>query len=209
MRKHKFLWLLAVMLCLLLPLKTMATEPVRGSLTVVDLEHSICLHHVATLDAELTAPFANAPVKDLTAQTTAVTNARILRDYAMESAISGRTQTPDTDGTVFYGDLEMGLYLVYSLAEEAEFQPFLVKIPTEVAGKIIYDVEADPKEDEEEPTEPDTTPTEPDTTPTEPPTPNIPQTGTSVWPKYILLALGMLAAIAGFTDLILGREKKG
>lgn len=214
MRKHKSLWLLTALLCLWVMLAGVsATEPRTGSLTVVDIDNPICLQYVATPDAALTQAFAGAPVESLSEQTAAVANARILYAWAVEHDIPGLEKESDEDGIVFYGDLAEGLYLVYSLAQEPEFNPFLVKIPTEVAGETIYDVEAAPKEDE--PTEPDTPPTEPsgpptepDTPPTEPDDPDIPQTGTSVWPKYILLTLGVLAAIAGATDLILGREKQ-
>ena len=61
-----------------------------------------------------------------------------------------------------------------------------------------------------EPTDP-SVPTEP-TIPTEPsepePEPEIPQTGSSVWPKYSALAAGILLVLAGFADLIRGREQE-
>ena len=61
--------------------------------------------------------------------------------------------------------------------------------------------------DPSNPTEP-SVPTEP-TPPTEPePEPEIPQTGSSLWPKYGALAAGILLVLAGFADLIRGREQE-
>ena len=206
MRKQHRFYLVAALLCLsFLPRIVRAAEPQTGSLTVVDIDNTICLQYVAGPDAQLTEAFADAPVEPLTEERYAPANARILHTFALEQRIPGRELGPDDRGSVFFGNLARGLYLVYSLAEEPEFDPFLVRIPTEVAGKIMYHVQAAPKE--EPPTEPDTTPTE-STEPTAPTEPNIPQTGDSVWPKYILLALGVAAALAGIYDLILGREKK-
>ena len=212
MRKQKRVYLLAAMLCLcLLPRTVYASEDRKGSLTIVDIDDTVCLQYVAGPDAGLTDAFSQAPVEDLAEEKSAVSNARILHAFALEQNIPGLEGWPDDGGTVFYGQLDQGLYLVYSLAEKSEFDPFLVKIPTEVGGKVLYDVKAAPKE--EPPTEPDTTPSDPTdpakpTEPESPTEPNLPQTGESVWPKYILLALGGLAAVAGIADLILGREKK-
>lgn len=208
MAKRNLSRILVGLLCLLL-LPTAAAAAETGSIRVVDIDEPVSLQFVATPDAALTEAFAGAPIEDLTDGTAAVRNARLLQEYAAENRIPGREAAPDESAAVFYDGLEEGLYLIYSLAEEAEFNPFLVKIPTVINDEIIYDVEAAPKEDEpEETTEPSEPPesTEP-TGPTEP-EPDIPQTGTSVWPRYILLALGTVAVLWGLSDLVLGREKQ-
>lgn len=207
MTKRNILRVLAGLLfLLLLPMAASAAE--TGSICVVDIEEPICLQFVATPAAVLTEAFADAPVESLSESTAAVRNARILFEYAVENQIPGQEAAPDESGVVRFETLEEGLYLIYSLSEEAEFNPFLVKIPTVINDEIIYDVEAAPKEDEPpgETTEPPE-PTGP-TDPTEPQAPDIPQTGTSVYPKYILLVLGCCAVALGVVDLIRGREKQ-
>lgn len=212
MRKNRILCLLLGLLCLF---SFTAAAAETGSLRIVGIDNAVCLYHVATADAVLTEAFALAPVEELTEQQNAVENAKILYAYALENAIAGQEAAPDEEGEVLYTPLEEGLYLVCSLEEEMEFSPFLVSIPTIINDQVIYHVEAKPKEDE--PTEPSdpsdpTEPTEPSdpTEPTEPtePDPDIPQTGTSVIPKYLLMTLGTITVIAGFIDLIRGREQE-
>lgn len=212
---------LAVMLCLLLPVTAFAAQ--EGSLKIVDIENPVCLYHVADAAGVPTEAFAGSPVEDLTDQASAVKNAAKLWDYALAQEIPGEERTPSADGEVKYEALQEGLYLVCSLAEEAEFKPFLVALPTVINGENIYHIEANPKAEEPEPTEPSqpseptepSEPSEPTEEPTEPgpseptdPGPNIPQTGNSVLPKYLLLGIGTLAVLAGLVDLIRGREKK-
>jgi hypothetical protein len=205
--KHNIFRILGVLLCLLaLSMAVSAAE--TGSIRVADIDEPICLHFVATPDGVLAEAFADAAVESLSESTAAVSNARILREYAVENQIRGSEGTPDDEGFVLFNGLEEGLYLVYSLAEEAEFNPFLVKIPTVINDEVIYDVEAARKE--EEPPEQTTAPTEPDdpSDPTPPEEPDIPQTGISVYPKYILLFLGCAIIVLGVVDLILGKEKQ-
>ena len=206
MTKHNILRILGVVLCLL-ALSTAVSAAETGSIRVVDIDEPICLHFVATPDGVLTEAFADAPVEALSESTAAVRNARILQEYAAQNRIQGREGTLE-DGAVLFEGLEEGLYLVYSLAEEAEFNPFLVKIPTVINEETIYDVEAAPKEDE--PPEETTEPTKPDepSEPVPPDEPDIPQTGISVYPKYILLFLGCVAVVLGVVELILGKEKQ-
>lgn len=202
MMKRKILRLAAMLLCLL-ALAPAASAAETGSLKIVGIESPVCLYHVAAPDGALTEAFASAPVKDFSKDSEAVSNARILGEYAAEKNIPGQTMTPDAKGEVLYTPLDEGLYLICSLAAEPEFQPFLVKIPTIINGENIYHVQAEPKSEGPEPTEPPTVPT----TPTEP-EPEIPQTGTSVWPKYLLLAFGSVITVAGLYDLIRGKEER-
>ena len=222
MRNNWAIRLFAAALCLLLPVTALAAE-VTGSLQLVDIDNTVTLYRVADYQGNLTEAFQGAEVKDLTDSLNAVENAKILSAYAAEHAVPGTDELPDENHVVSFPGLELGLYLVRSAAEEAEFDSFLVAIPTMINGEAIYHIEAAPKEEPEEPTDPSepTGPSEPSepseptgpSEPTEPskptdPGPNIPQTGYSVWPKYLLMGFGALAVLLGLVDLIRGREKQ-
>lgn len=220
MKRNNWIRLLAAALCLLLPVTALAAET-PGRLRIVDIDSPLALYRVADAEGVLTAEFADAGVEDITDSVQAVANARKLAAYGAQQGVPGWEQTPDETGTVCYDNLEEGLYLIRSLAEEEEFKPFLVPIPTVINGEKIYHIDADPKAEETEPTEPTeptesepSEPTEPEetTVPTEPeptdPGPNIPQTGNSVIPKYLLLAFGSLAVLLGLIDLIRGRRRQ-
>lgn len=211
------LCLLLAMICLL-TLAPEASAAERGSIKVIEMENAVGLYPVARADGSLTDAFIQAPIDDISDSLQAVENARKLWSYAREQRIPAQEKQPDGLGNVQFKDLEEGLYLIGSLAEEAEFDPFLVRMPTVINGEKIYHVTADPKQ--EEPTEPQVTtePTEPteSTEPSEPtqptkptePGPGIPQTGDSVIPKYLLLAIGTLAIAAGLLELIRGRKEE-
>lgn len=202
MRKIKLISLAICVVCLLLQMAA-AAEPETGTLKIRRIYSDVCLHYVADENAVLVQEFASAQVEDLSNEENGVKNAKVLRDFVNANNFAGKKASPDEQGTVSYSDLAKGFYLVCSLAEPEEFKPFLVRIPTEINGNRNYDVVADPKgEEPTEPTEPAPT-TEPTT-----PGPSIPQTGSSVLPKYILLVIGTAAAVFGMIDLIFGRERK-
>lgn len=71
------------------------------------------------------------------------------------------------------------------------------------------DIPVDP-DDPDTPVDPDDpdTPDAPDEpgSPTEP-EPEIPQTGVNIWPKFLLLALGVLCILLGCTELLRGRKE--
>lgn len=206
----------------LLLLSVTALAAGTGSLTVVEVYEEVALYAVAGPDGTLTEQFADAPVTDLTDSKTAARNARILEQYIRENHLPGQLRTPDENGTVRYDDLPLGLYLVVSNVDPVEFNAFLAPIPTVINGEEIYDVEAAPKVEDEptEPTEPSipseptapSDPTEPTvpsvpTDPTEPPEdPDIPETGVVQWPKYLMLAVGLVMILLGALDIRKGRE---
>ena len=196
MAKNRWIAVLTVLLLLLAVPKAMAAE--QGSIKICGIEKTISLFSVASADGTLTDDFAEAPV-DITDEKQAVSNAKALWNFAKERQLIGWEQQADAEENVMFTPLEEGLYLLVSTAEEAEFDPFLVKIPTVIDGKLVYHIEAEPKQEENPPTEP-TTP------PTEPPKPNIPQTGTSVIPKYLLMGCGILVTLTGLFLMIRGKE---
>ena len=202
MRKLLIRWLLPILLCMLLVCVTVSAAE-SGSLRILNIENSVAIYPVATYDGNLTEVFRNAPVTELLEESKAVGNAAILDQFVKDNQISGQEQAPDENKEVYYASLETAVYLVRSMHSEPEFVPFLVCIPTRINDELIYDVKAEPKA--QEPTDP----TEP-TSPTEPtePEPEIPQTGNSVWPQYLLLASGIVALVFGFAEVIRGREKQ-
>ena len=221
MGKNK-IWLFGVSLIVILSFVLPASAAETGSLKIVDIQGKVALHHVAESDGKLTEAFADAPVEDILEEKAAVRNARALQEHAASKLIPGAEAAPNAEGAVLYSPLEEGVYLVCSLHAEPEFDPFLVNIPTKIEDQLIYDVVAQPKLDEpdpstptdptdpSDPTDPDS-PTDPDdpSSPTIPsdPGPNIPQTGESVIPQYLLLAIGTLITLAGLYELIAGRKE--
>ena len=202
MRKFLIRWFLPLLLCMLLGCVTVFAAE-SGSLRIVDVENAVALYPVAGYDGSLTETFRNAPVTDLLEESKAVENAAILDQFVKENQISGQEQAPDDTKEVYYPSLETGVYLVRSMHSEPEFAPFLVGIPMQINGQTLYHVTADPKAQEP------SVPSEP-TVPAEPvePEPEIPQTGNSVWPQYVLLVIGALTIAVGFAEMIRGREKQ-
>lgn len=196
MRKCSFLWVLICLLLLAFPQRAAAAG--TGSLKIIDISQAVTLYQVAYADGTLTEAFAAAPVEDLLADEKAVENARQLAEFVQTEQLSGQRLMPEDTETVIFEPLQEGYYLVCS--EDGEFAPFLATIPTRINGEVCYEVQADPKE--ELPTDPD------QPTPPGGPDPEIPQTGNSVIPQYVLLAAGILLTALGFVELLRGREKK-
>ena len=67
-----------------------------------------------------------------------------------DSLINGQTSITDSNGTVKFDNLKLGLYLVKqtsSVDGYSNIEPFLVTIPKEEENKWIYNIEAIPKTD--------------------------------------------------------------
>lgn len=202
MHKKRGIRLLVALLCIM-TLSVSVSAAQNGSLLIGGIEETVSLFRVADASGTLLPDFATAPVENLQEEINMVKNAKALAEYAKQESLTGDERMPDATGNVSYTPLEEGTYLICSMASEAEFNPFLVFIPTQINGEIIYDIKAKPKE--ENPPEP-TDPTVP-TDPSEPPS-NIPQTGNSVWPQYLLLILGTVSVLLGIAELLHGREKQ-
>lgn len=194
-------WIVLFLLLLILTAAPAARAAGQGSLQIIDIQQPVSLHYVAGADAVLADPFTGASGVDLTKPESAVKDAKTLFDYAKANNIPGWELTPQEEEVTF-APLEEGYYLVYSLAQEGEFTPFLVSVPTVINGGDVFHIQAKPKD------EPAPEPTVPEgTTPPQKPEPEIPQTGISVIPKYVLLVLGTAVTLAGIVDLIRGREQ--
>ena len=200
MKKFKFAWVLPVLLCLLSAHPAAAAQTGSLRLTVEGAPGlEICLHYVADDNGTLTAEFSNAGITPgkMSDETELATNASQLRDYAVEHSAAGMKKAVDAAGNADYTGLAEGCYLVYCVGN-TKFEPFLLLVPTTINGEAVYDIQAEPKSCEGGL---DTV------TPTPPSEPNIPQTGSSVLPQYLLLALGIVTAGAGVAELAHGRRE--
>ena len=112
------------------------------------------------------------------------------------------SQELDEKGNVKFNDLEVGLYLVVhtkkveiTLSDKSKvtytINPFLVSVPQNEDGKLVYDVVTNPKVSPEKSTTP------PPKKPTPPPK-RVPQTGQLWWPVFVLGVAGMIFITVGF-----------
>lgn len=118
-----------------------------------------------------------------------------LANYADQKKLTGVTKTIESDGTVTFSDLELGLYLLVQHKAAGGYSkvvPFLVTLPyMESNGEYAYSVDAGPKV-ELKPNPESTTP------PNQPTESTLPQTGQLNWPIPILAVLGLLMFAVGW-----------
>jgi hypothetical protein len=197
MVKNKWLILLAVLLLLAAVPTAWAAE--IGSIQVRGIEGTVLLYPVASQDGTLKDDFAGVS-SDILDETNPVSKAKALWAYAQAEKLPGQACQTDSEGNALFSLLEQGLYLIGSTAAVPEFDPFLVQVPTVINGKQVFHIKAEPKQEDPKPS----TPTEPAPTP---PSQNIPQTGTSVIPKYLLMSSGILVTLIGLHQMIRGKEE--
>ncbi len=188
--------LLAVMLCCLFAVFVSAAKP--GSLLLTKVRKPAMVFRVADADGAPTEDFVGV-VDQLTQTDLTPEVAKKFFQHVQNGNLLGETGTPNENNEIFFPSLTDGWYLVCSMAEEAEFAPFLICMPMTIGEGLVYDIQAEPKV--ETPVEP-SVPSEPVT-----PQPNIPQTGAILWPQYLLLSLGAVAICAGLVEVYRGREK--
>lgn len=189
-------FLLIVTLCFSVAASASAAQ--QGSLLLTKVEKPVVLVMVADEQGIPTEDFAGT-VEKLTQSHLTPAVAQTFYKHFQQEELSGETGTPDHNREVAFPALQTGWYLVCSMGEKAEFAPFLISVPMTIGNKAVYHIQAEPKVDSPaDPSQP-TTPVEPK--------PNIPQTGAILWPKYLLLALGLAAIAAGLVEVIRGREK--
>lgn len=197
MKKWMCKLLLAVVLCLMVTVPVSAAQ--QGSLLLTEIEQPVMLLKVADNQGVPTEAFAGL-VEKLTVEDMQPAVAKQFYQRMEDQELFGDTYTASAEKEVFISPLEEGWYLVCSVGERPEFTPFLICVPMTIGDKTVYHIQAEPKVDDF--TDP-TQPTEPG-----PSEPDIPQTGAILWPKYLLLALGACAIVAGLVEVIRGREKR-
>ncbi len=139
-----------------------------------------------------------------------------LAAYVSANHITGASKT-NTNGTVVFDNLELGLYLIVQTTESAGYytmNPFVVSVPLDVNDTWVYNVDASPKvgvltpqPEEPEPEEPETP--EPETPEPETPvtTTTLPQTGQLNWPVPVLAVCGLLLIGLGSVLIFSDRRK--
>lgn len=113
--------------------------------------------------------------------------AKKLSDYAQHQGLSGTAGKIGTDGTLKFGSLEPGLYLLAQRKAAAGYQklnPFLVSLPMWEGEGYSYQVDASPKASP---------------VPSQPGTPDQPKTGQSSWPIWTFaVSAAALAVVIGY-----------
>ena len=137
-----------VLILLTLPCSAFAAE--TGSLQIVLKKGGVqvALYPVASADGILSAEFAAVDISAdrMLAEKYGRKNAKILYQYALSENVAGTDHTTDSNGVTHYTDLAKGIYLIACADEqEADFIPFLVKVPTVINGEAQYYLKATPK----------------------------------------------------------------
>lgn len=138
--------------------------------------------------------------------------AATLAEYAETEGLSGTTLSIGTSGTVSFGGLELGLYLIVQTTDSDNYEtinPFVVTVPMDVDGVWTYNVDASPKVGAVTPIEeePEPTPSPEPTTPTST-TSTLPQTGQLNWPIPVLAVSGLLLFMLGWYLNRTGRKRE-
>lgn len=113
--------------------------------------------------------------------------AKKLSDFALRQGISGTNGKIGSDGTLKFGSLEPGLYLLAQRKAAAGYQklnPFLVSLPMRDGEGYSYQVDASPKVSP---------------VPDQPGNPEQPKTGQSAWPIWtFVVSAAALAVVIGY-----------
>lgn len=77
--------------------------------------------------------------------------AKQLLEYARKKGISGNQQLTDSMGHIVFSNLNEGMYLITQIGsvkngnDTFESAPFLVSVPSDIDGYLMYDVKVEPK----------------------------------------------------------------
>ena len=77
--------------------------------------------------------------------------AKQLLEYARKKGVSGNQQLTDSTGHAVFSGLNEGMYLITQIGsvkngnDTFESAPFLVSIPSDIDGYLVYDVKVEPK----------------------------------------------------------------
>lgn len=170
----------------------------QGSIHLIGIEQPAQIYLVANRDGILLPPYDTTSVEDILSEKGAADKANTLWACAVEKGTPLTEQIPGDEHTVMFETLDEGVYLIGS--PSGEFVPFVVPVPMKLDEEILWDIQATPKPgDDPEPEDP--------TEPSDPaPDPNIPQTGTSVIPIYLLMVFGTVLTLLGLYELLRGRK---
>lgn len=186
-----------IALCLLLTVPVSAAQ--QGSLLLTNVSEPVSVFCVADVQGVPTDDFSGLAEK-LTLNDLTPDVAKKFYQCVQQKELSGKTVAANEKKEVFFSGLKEGWYLVCSMKNPGEFAPFLICVPMTIGNETVYNILAEPKQDEIVDPPPTGEPEEPK--------PNIPQTGAILWPQYLLLGLGAVAIVAGLIEVVHGREKK-
>lgn len=77
--------------------------------------------------------------------------AKQLLEYARKKGVSGNQQLTDSTGHTVFNNLNEGMYLITQISsvkngnDTFESAPFLVSVPSDIDGYLVYDVKVEPK----------------------------------------------------------------
>ena len=172
----------------------------QGSIHLIGIEQPAQIYLVANRDGILLPPYDTTSVEDILSEKGAADKANALWACAVEKGTPLTEQIPGREHTASFDALDEGVYLIGS--PSGEFVPFVVPIPMELDGEVLWNIQSTPKPDDEpDPSEP----TDPSDDP--PSDPDIPQTGTSVIPMYLLMIVGTALTVVGLFELLRGRKE--
>ncbi len=189
---------------------------------VTPMDGVLTLYQVMGQDAEITEDFS---LEDLLQNYLSVPREELLEFLGSDA---GTDAEIGRDGSACFYDLSEGVYLILQKINSDGYYPitpFLVSIPLDVGGELVYEVDASPKtealmpltekekqDEEAPPAEPENLPEKPETETDEPKTEAseaekgaLPQTGQLNWPIPVLAGGGLLLIVIG---LLLSRKKK-
>ncbi len=120
-----------------------------------------------------------------------------LAEYVFSNSVSGEQKSVGSDGRISFQNLDLGIYLIMQTEDSNNYdtiKPFVITIPNNDNGKLVYDVDAGPKVGTDVVT---TQTTEKLTEKVTKPDSFLPQTGELVWPIPLLTAGGLILFILG------------
>lgn len=150
--------LLSVLLVCLLLVVTPARAATSGALCITILDEAddpvpgvnVTLCQVVSITdgtAALTADFVDLPLSaDQLMSDSGAGNAAAVYQYVHAKELTGTVKTTDADGVTDFFNLAQGVYLVFEEGgQSVSFQPYLVKLPTYIAGQPVYHIYSTPK----------------------------------------------------------------
>ena len=171
----------------------------QGSIHLIGIEQPAQIYLVANRDGILLPPYDTTSVEDILSEKGAADKANALWACAVEKGTPLTEQIPGDEHTVMFENLDEGVYLIGS--PSGKFVPFVVPVPMKLDEEILWDIQATPKPGDDPKPEDPTEPSNPA------PGPNIPQTGTSVIPMYLLMIVGTALTVVGLFELLRGRKE--
>lgn len=203
-----------VLVCVILSMSVSASvseqeHPNEGSISIT-LKHNnqsisngtICIYKAADIGSNKSQPYkavADLSSSGITFDKLDSASSIYLSDYLINNGLNGIEKKADKNGKIYYGNLSLGLYIVYqkeAIPGYKRITPFYICIPQNQSGHINYDIVAEPKIEK---VSNNVTPTFPDDRPKDK---LLPKTGQLKWPIPVFASLGLFLCIVGWLIII-------